>query len=118
MRKILLALCVALGSYTASWAQLSPFDENAPVGWCNINGETTGSNDANPVTVTTYEELKSELQECKGGKVSKTIFISGNIEVPEKLRYDKLSNCTIYGLPGSSLYNRSHNDNADYAGFF
>ena len=118
MRKTLLLLSLIIAGSTAAFAQLSPFDENAPIGWASVGGECTGSNDTNPVTVSTYDELKSALQACKGGKASKTIYICGNIEVPEKLRYDKMQNCTIYGLPGSSLYNRSHNDNADNAGFF
>ncbi len=99
-------------------AQLSPMDENSPVGWASIGKACTGSNNQNPVVVTTEQELRNALQACKGGKASKTIYISGNIEVKEKLRYDKVANCTIYGLPGSSLYNRDHNDNADNAGFF
>lgn len=118
MRKTLLLLSLIIAGSTAAFAQLSPFDENAPIGWASVGEECTGSNDTNPVTVSTYDELKNALQTCKGGKASKTIYISGNIEVPEKLRYDKMQNCTIYGLPGSSLYNRSHNDNADNAGFF
>ena len=113
----ILAIMLVMGIQSTK-AQLSPYDENYPVGWASINGECTGSNNQNPVVVTTEEELRSALQGCKGGKASKTIYISGNIEVKEKLRYDKVQNCTIYGLPGSSLYNRSHNDNADYAGFF
>ena len=118
MRKTLLLLSLIIAGSTTAFAQLSPFDENAPIGWASVGEECTGSNDTNPVTVSTYDELKSALQACKGGKASKTIYICGNIEVPEKLRYDKMQNCTIYGLPGSSLYNRSHNDNADNAGFF
>lgn len=109
---ITMMLCIS------TYAQLSPFDENAPVGWASIGKECTGSNNQNPVVVSTEEELRAALQGCKGGKASKTIYISGNIEVKEKLRYDKVKDCTIYGLPGSSLYNRDHNDNADYAGFF
>jgi len=119
MKKILLTVITALTlGVTDSYAQLSPLDENYPVGWASINGECTGSSNQNPVVVTTEEEIRAAMQQCKGGKKSMTIYISGNIEVKEKLRYDKMANCTIYGLPGSSLYNRYHNDNADYAGFF
>ncbi len=106
-------LCIA-----TSHAQLSQYDENYPIGWASIEGECTGSGNQNPVVVTNEEELRAALQKCKGGKTSMTIYISGDIEVKEKLRYDKVTNCTIYGLPGSSLYNRYHNDNADNAGFF
>lgn len=109
-------------------AQLSPYDENAPVGWAShgLSNGCTGSGNQNPVVVTTLEELMSALQQCKGGKASKTIFISGKIEVPEKLRYDKCSNVTIYGLPGSELYKSNRADHngaspassADACGFF
>lgn len=121
MKKILVSVIIlATLGVANSYAQLSPYDENAPVGWASVgltNG-CTGSNNQNPVVVTTEDELRAALQGCKGGKASKTIYISGNIEVKEKLRYDKCKNVTIYGLPGSSLYNRDHNDNADNAGFF
>lgn len=111
--------CLLMSSLQA-YAQLSPYDENAPVGWASIglSGGCTGSNNQNPVVVSTEEELRDALKDCKGGKASKTIYINGNIEVKEKLRYDNTANCTFYGLPGSSLYNRYHNDNGDIAGFF
>ena len=112
------ALTLLLSISAAAHAQLSAYDENAPVGWASIGRPCTGSNNENPVTVTSEEELRAAMQKCKGGKASMTIYISGQFEVKEKLRYDKMQNCTIYGLPGSALINRSHNDNADYAGFF
>lgn len=115
------SLMAALPLSAQDYTKLSKFDENKPVGWCNIgiSGGVTGSSDQNPVTVTTYEELRSALQKCKGGKSSATIYISGNIECPEKLRFDKCKNMTIYGLPGSSLYYTQHTDNADAnPGFF
>ncbi len=113
-----LAVLMTMMNCQHSYAQLSPYDENQPVGWASIGMACTGSNNQNPVVVTNEEELRAALQSCKNGKASKTIYISGNIEIKEKLRYDKVANCTIYGLPGSSLYNRYHNDYADYAGFF
>lgn len=105
------AVCMLVGMQV--FAQLSPYDENAPVGWASIGKECTGSNNQNPVVVNTEEELRAAMQACKGGKASKTIYINGNIECPEKLRYDKMQNCTIYGLPGSSLYYYEHTNNAD-----
>ena len=112
------ALILLLSISAAAHAQLSAYDENAPVGWASIGRPCTGSNNENPETVTSEEELRAAMQKCKGGKASMTIYISGQFEVKEKLRYDKMQNCTIYGLPGSALINPSHNDNADYAGFF
>lgn len=118
MKKAIFSFILVATVSIPAGAQLSPYDENAPVGWASIGMECTGSGDVNPVVVTTEDELRAALQKCKGGKTAMTIYISGNIEVKEKLRYDKCKNVTIYGLPGSSLYNRYHNDNADYAGFF
>lgn len=105
------AVCMLVGMQV--FAQLSPYDENAPVGWASIGKECTGSNNQNPIVVNTEEELRAAMQACKGGKASKTIYINGNIECPEKLRYDNMQNCTIYGLPGSSLYYYEHTNNAD-----
>ena len=129
MKKIVLTfLSLATLGISNSYAHLSPYDENAPVGWASIgltNG-CTGSNNQNPVVVNTLDELMSALQGCKGGKASKTIYINGKIEVPEKLRYDKCANVTIYGLPGSELYKSNRADHngaspassADACGFF
>lgn len=116
MKKLFVSiLLMATLGIANSYAQLSPFDENAPVGWASIglSGGCTGSNNQNPVVVKSEEELRAALQGCKGGKASKTIYISGQIKLGEKLRYDKCSNVTIYGLPGSVLYNYDHSDNAD-----
>ena len=113
MKKILVSVIIlATLGIANSYAQLSPFDENAPVGWASIglSGGCTGSNNQNPVVVTTEDELRAALQGCKGGKASKTIYISGQIRLGEKLRYDKMENCTIYGLPGSVLYNYDHSE--------
>ncbi len=113
MKKSIITIITMLLCINQSYAQLSPFDENAPVGWASVGTECTGSNNQNPVVVTTEEELRSALQGCKGGKASKTIYISGEIFLGEKLRYDGVKNCTIYGLPGSLLYNYNHSDVAD-----
>ena len=65
---VLVIVMVTLGVGT-SRAQLSPYDENAPVGWASIGleGGCTGSNNQNPVVVTTEEELRAAMQACKGG---------------------------------------------------
>ena len=62
MKKLLLALISVVFGGVSAFAQLSPFDENYPVGWASVGEECTGSHDTNPVTVTTYAELKSALQ--------------------------------------------------------
>lgn len=117
-KPFLITIVAMVSCWLNCQARLSPCDENRPVGWASVGMECTGSNNQNPVVVTSEDELRAALQACKGGKASKTIYISGNIEVKEKIRYDGVKDCTIYGLPGSSLYNRNHNDNADNAGFF
>ncbi len=38
------------------------FDENKPVGWAMVEGQVTGSNDENPITVTTTEELAAAMK--------------------------------------------------------
>jgi hypothetical protein len=55
MKKTLFTIVAALSCFCQSYAQLSPFDENAPVGWASIGTECTGSNNQNPVTVSTEE---------------------------------------------------------------
>lgn len=119
MKKTIFTIIAAFSCFCQSYAQLSPFDENTPVGWASVGTECTGSNNQNQVFVSTEEELRAAMQACKGGKASKTIIIRGEIKLGEKLRYDGMKNCTIYGLPGSLLYNYDHSDNADQnPGFF
>ena len=113
MKKTILTIVAALSCFCQSHAQLSPFDENAPIGWASVGTECTGSNNQNPKVVSTEDEIRAAMQKCKGGKESMTIYINGEIKLGEKLRYDKMKNCTIYGLPGSLLYNYDHSDNAD-----
>ena len=38
------------------------FDENKPVGWAMVEGQVTGSDDENPITVTTTEELAAAMK--------------------------------------------------------
>lgn len=105
--------CLLMSSLQA-YAQLSPYDENAPVGWASIDldGGCTGSNNQNPITVSTYDDLKKALGNAAKG-TPQTIYISGEIYCPEKIRVDGVKNCSIYGLPGALLYNYTHSDVAD-----
>ena len=64
-------LFVALG-WSYGHAQLSPYDENSPVGWASVGTPCTGSSNRNPVVVTTEDELRAAMQQCKGGKNAKT----------------------------------------------
>ncbi len=79
-------------------AQLSAFDLNKPIGF----GENvTGGDGGIDITVTNSAELKTAL---KKGSVAKNIYIKGAIEVSTMISAE-VSNVTIYGLPGSYLYN-------------
>lgn len=82
-------------------AQLSEYDQNKPLGW----GQTvTGSNDENPITVTTRSALISALS----GTAAKTIYVKGEIEFTGIQTINGAQNKTIYGLPGSALVNSEH----------
>lgn len=81
-------------------------DEGNPVGWASVDGQTTGSSDENPVTVTTAAELVSAMK--SSGK--KTIYIKGTIQIDGQTAISNASDKTIYGLPESSLSNTNHSD--------
>lgn len=51
------------------------FDENKPVGWAMVEGQVTGSDDENPITVTTTEELAAAMKNAE----KKTIYIKNTI---------------------------------------
>ncbi|MCR4583194.1 MAG: chromophore lyase [Prevotella sp.] len=80
---------------------LSPYDKNAPVGWGTVDGGITGSDDENPVTVSTLAELKSAMS----GTGKKTIYVKGTIEFQGLVSFSNVQNKTVYGLPGSVLSN-------------
>ena len=114
MKLTLLTIFATIFGISSVNAQLSPFDENAPVGWASIGleGGCTGSNNQNPVVVTTYDDLKNAIKTAtKGTPV--TIYVSGEIYCPEKIFIKSVKDCTIYGLPGALLYNYNHSDVAD-----
>ncbi len=90
---------------TPGMAQISEYDYNQPVGWGTIGDtEITGGNEENPVLVTTYDELISELK----GTTAKTIYIQGEIEFSGLASISNAKNKTLYGLPGSALVNPIH----------
>ena len=112
MKKSILTIIVMMLCIANGYAQLSPFDENAPVGWASVGTECTGSNNQNPITVSTYDDLKNALKTAAKG-TPQTIYISGEIYCPEKIRVTGVKNCTVYGLPGALLYNYEHSNIAD-----
>ncbi len=121
---LLCAAMLALGVVQTK-AQMSEYDVNQPIGWGTINYsstgnydspesyEITGSNDANPVLVTTYDELRRELNRQA---TPRTIYIDGEITFTGQLSVNRASNVTIYGLPGSALVNATHTDDDNATG--
>ncbi len=100
MNRIFTLLAMSL---MVAFASATTFDAGKPIGW---GEKTTGSQDKNPVVVTTLSELKSALRSAS----NKTIYIKGSIEVTGgQLGLNAVSNVTIYGLPGSKIYNEGRN---------
>ena len=93
-------------------ATTTDFDESKPVGWAVVDGEVTGSNDENPVTVTTVEELAAALKSDE----KKTIYVKNTITFNKQLSINGAHDKTIYGLPGSVLSNPTHSDDRDESG--
>ncbi len=107
---VIVALMVGVSPSKAT--SLSGYDLNAPMGWGTVDGEITGSEDENPILITTYDELVSNLK----GTLKRTLYIQGEIEVPGIIKPGVVRNLTIYGLPGSALVNSTHTANKDSTG--
>ncbi len=109
-----MAACLAAGLMTAAaaQAQMSQYDYNQPVGWGTVDGEITGSDDENPVLVTTLDEFKSAFT----GTTKKTIYIEGEIEFTGVVSKSNVKNKTVYGLPGSALVNSTHTSTVSKTG--
>ena len=90
----------------------SVYDENRPVGWASVDGVTTGSNDQNPVTVTTREALIAALS----GTDAKTIYVKGTILFDGVVNIKGAANKTVYGLAGSVLQNSIHSADPQESG--
>lgn len=90
---------------------LSAYDAGAPIGWASANGYAcVGSQDVNPVTVTTLNELTTALRTAYNntksqGKANMTIYIKGVIEMSAPIKIQDTKGLTVYGLPGSALVN-------------
>ena len=72
-----------------------------PVGWATQNGGVTGGGSATPVTVSSYNDLKSALT----SGTAKVIHLSGTISVPSGgiITVQDRSGKTVAGLPGSKM---------------
>ena len=88
------------------------FDENKPVGWGTVEGQVTGSDDENPIIVTTVEELAAAMKTAE----KKTIYVKNTITFNKQLSISGAYDKTIYGLPGSALSNPTHSDNKNKSG--
>lgn len=108
---LLCAAMLALGVVQTK-AQMSEYDYNQPVGWATVDGGVTGSNDENPIRVTSRQELNNALS----GSTPATIYIDGQIEFTGVLSRSGVSNKTIYGLPGSALVNLTHSETPSRSG--
>ena len=108
MKKIFVMMLALAGMMPIQAEELSEHDANSPIGWAGV-GKTTGGQDQNPVTVTTFNELKTALNSKES---KRTIYIKGEIVMEQRL-YVKNGNLTVYGLPGSKLVNPK-NTKAEY----
>lgn len=93
-------------------SKLSQYDQNAPIGWATVGGNVTGSNGANPVTVTTLDELTEALD----GTTATTIYVCGTIEFTGSVNIKNAANKTVIGLPGATLQNSTHSDDKTQTG--
>ena len=80
-----------------SFAELSQYDANAPLGFAK---SVTGGKGGSCITVTSSTELKSALE--KSGKYE--IYVKGAIEFTSLMKLKDVKDKTLYGLPGSYLY--------------
>jgi pectate lyase len=99
MKKIFTLMLALAAIMPMKAAGLSEHDANNVIGWAAV-GKTTGSQDKNEITVTTFADLQKALNTSG----ARTIYISGEITMEKRL-YVKNGNLTIYGLPGSKLVN-------------
>lgn len=108
-KTVLLALAVVLAGVASAQTPLSKYDLNRPIGWGAIGDSTvTGGEGGDEVVVTNEQELDDAINKNAEGKTDRSckriIYIKGQIEIT-KLHTYHVQNKTIYGLPGSKLYN-------------
>ena len=101
-------------------AQLSQYDANKPIGWCTLGNGITGDETNTVYHVTTYDEMKAAFQKAKGMDhvENRTIYFDADIFVPEKFFVGGAKNLTLYGKPGTKLYNNIHSAVQDESGIF
>lgn len=99
-KQLLISVLMCLGSLFSSQAATSPYDANKPVGWGTVNKNITGGEGGNCVTVTTAADLEKYLK--ASGKY--TIYVKGAVTVNSMISV-QVKDKSLYGLPGSYLYN-------------
>lgn len=97
VKSLLLILLLPFLLVANSFAELSQYDANAPLGFAK---SVTGGKGGSCVTVKSSSELKSALE--KSGKLE--IYVSGAIEFTSLMKIKSVKDKTLYGLPGSYLY--------------
>lgn len=101
MKKTLLTgALMAFACLFQSMAATSPYDANKPIGWGTVGKTITGGEGGTCVTVTNSADLEKYLK--ASGKY--TIYVKGSVTVNSMLSV-QVKDKSIYGLPGSSLYN-------------
>jgi pectate lyase len=104
IQTLVTVMIMTVTSVAPCMAQLSAYDDNAPVGWGSVDGRTTGSNDENAITVTTKEALINALK----GTEKATIYVKGTITFNGSVEIKNAANKTVYGLPRATLVNPTH----------
>lgn len=114
---IIIATFILSFAQTAK-AQLSQYDANKPIGWCTLGNGITGDKTNTVYHVTTYDEMKEAFKKINGTIENRTIYFDADIYVPEKFFVGGAKNLTLYGKPGTRLYNRVHTAEQDASGIF
>jgi len=104
MRKKIILLVSAACAFIIAHAQSNNYDQDKPLGWATVDGSTTGGEGGTEVTVTTLNELKTQLS----GTTKRIIYVSGNIEFSGYLEANGVQNKTVYGLQGATFSNPKH----------
>lgn len=99
-------------------AQLSDFDANKPIGWATLGNGVTGDETKTVYHVTNLDEMKAAFKKIDGTIKNRTIYFDADIYVPEKFFVGQAENLTLYGKPGTRLYNRIHTAHQDSSGIF
>lgn len=99
-KHLLLSALMAVTCFFGSMAATSSYDANQPVGWGTVKKTITGGEGGTCVTVSSSSDLEKYLK--ASGKY--TIYVKGGVTVNSMISV-QVKDKSIYGLPGSYLYN-------------